>query len=1359
MKKQWSLLLAALMALPMVVQNPAAAGDVTTIDSRSRAYRSGEVLVKFKSSSSVEVRQSPKGKFVTSGVNGVDAALKSLGALEVEPLMPLTSRQAAPKKVRSFSGQVMNVPEVSRLYRVKLDAAKTADVQTAIASLKKLPEVEFAEPNYLVYALATNEDITASESVSAIWSDPLGNQLWGAKDIGLTKLWKVPTLSGKKSVIAIIDTGVDTEHPDLAANIWTNAAESTGVEGADDDGNGFADDLHGWDFVNRTGRMRDNNGHGTHCAGIAAAVGGNKIGVVGANPDAQIMPIAVLQSDGVGDVATIIKGIDYATANGADVISMSFGGYTYSLAEEQALARAYASAVLVAAAGNDYRCIYPHRCSINKQVNNGPMYPAAFTFVLGVESSAEGNVLAGFSNYDEDGALFTNSAFFGEEQLYNYELRAPGVNILSTYPGGKYKTLSGTSMACPLAAGAISRLLMTKEYTNKEILFGDLIHTRNGNMDIYAAYNITDADRRPALSIVSYNLDDTEGGDGDNRADAGETIDLYPTLRNAWGQAENIKIWLTLGENEDPAIVELPTDKVDFGQPLSSYAKATGTNPIRFKVADNCVDGRHIKLQLHATCDNIADELVQDITLVVENGVEIGGVIKEDMTLHAGVHYIVTTPIAVPEGVTLTIEPGTVLKFKESVGINVEGHVKAVGTPEGRIVFTKDELGNGVVGDFIFNIDDNLEYVTIEWLDFFNASIKKLSGNLSKSTIQYCNFYAPESLIQPWIDYSFYDKINFTNCSFYATSSLFGYKTFKKSNFIGNHFKEKTLPSPGIPLPNTQLCNIIGNTISGKPFSISTLNNNVAVVPINSYLGTTCEEIAKVGLWDINDNFGYSEFDLSTMLLRPNPEAPGIVWKVVVNNYDAQDEFEMLPPLGVGKHKFEVYYSKPVSKDFTPTISMGVRPPYTQTAIAEEGSWNEAGDVYTAYLTLTGKMANDGLNRIYVSGGEDLEHFEIPVENSRFNVLVSAAGSMSTGFAAEAGLGKVDLTWEAQDENVDDILGYNLYRYEQLTDSTVSDTVMMNERLLDETTFTDFDVTPGHTYCYYYKIMRTNMAENSPSHTVAATPLTASKGDANGSMTIDVADVVTEIGYLTNQDPQPFIFEAADVNSDTEINILDVVGTVNIILTPEEEGIGSLVNATATYTVENGILYVETPVALAGLQFAFNAPAESEFAPLEALDGFEKAGQWTAVDRYTYLVYSMSGKTLAPGKHALMRIGTAETAEVILSDTRGKNVLAVSGDVTGIGASAQMQMQVPYPNPFTTQVTVPYIIGKEGGHTVRLVFTDLVGRVLHVHNAVQGYGRYEYTWRTNGRLTPGSYLVSLYVDGALMQTSKLLRVR
>ena len=112
--------------------------------------------------------------------------------------------------------------------------------------------------------------------------------------------------------------------------------------------------------------MRDNNGHGTHCAGIAAASGGNGIGITGANPDALIMPLTALQSDGTGDVAKIIKAIDYAAANGADIISMSFGGYNDSKDEREALAKAYSKAVLVAAAGNDNLCIYPHLCPENK---------------------------------------------------------------------------------------------------------------------------------------------------------------------------------------------------------------------------------------------------------------------------------------------------------------------------------------------------------------------------------------------------------------------------------------------------------------------------------------------------------------------------------------------------------------------------------------------------------------------------------------------------------------------------------------------------------------------------------------------------------------------------------------------------------------------------------------------------------------------------------------------------------------------------------------------------------------------------------------------------------------------------------
>ena len=171
------------------------------------------------------------------------------------------------------------------------------------------------------------------------------------------------------------------------------------------------------------------------------------------------MPVTVMQSDGTGDVATIIKGIDYAAANGADVINMSFGGYAYSIAEEQALARAYQTAVLVAAAGNDCMIINPDkRCPVCREWG-APMFPAAFTFVLGVEASNRDGSRASFSNYDDDGPTFSA---FGEEKLYNYELRAPGTAMTSTFPGGKYKALNGTSMASPLVAGAISRLLQCK---------------------------------------------------------------------------------------------------------------------------------------------------------------------------------------------------------------------------------------------------------------------------------------------------------------------------------------------------------------------------------------------------------------------------------------------------------------------------------------------------------------------------------------------------------------------------------------------------------------------------------------------------------------------------------------------------------------------------------------------------------------------------------------------------------------------------------------------------------------------------------------------------------------------------------
>lgn len=343
--------LAAVAVFGVSAQNPYAGSyDVNRMDARP-AYRQGQVIVKFKTEgvqTRTTLRKSKSGVKAQASAGTLNGLLDKYGASEAEELMPLTGAKVTPmRKLRkSLNGTIVKDQDLSSLYLLRLDAKKTANLDEVLESFRALPEVDYAEPNYLVYACSTGDAATYS-------SDPLYSQQWGISAINLDKLWNEPIINEKRPVIAILDTGVDIAHPDLADNIWTNALESDGAEGSDDDGNGFIDDIHGWDFVNQSARMRDNNGHGTHCAGIAAAVGGNGIGIAGANPNALIMPITVMQSDGSGDVGTIIKGIDYARANGADVLSMSFGGTRHSLAEYDALAKAYQNAVLVAAAGNE----------------------------------------------------------------------------------------------------------------------------------------------------------------------------------------------------------------------------------------------------------------------------------------------------------------------------------------------------------------------------------------------------------------------------------------------------------------------------------------------------------------------------------------------------------------------------------------------------------------------------------------------------------------------------------------------------------------------------------------------------------------------------------------------------------------------------------------------------------------------------------------------------------------------------------------------------------------------------------------------------------------------------------------------
>lgn len=298
----------------------------------------------------------------------------------------------------------------------------------------KLPEgvstaegMAMLEGDEQIAYVTSNDKRTPSLSAN----DEKTAEMWGLKTIQAEQAWERTTGSRNGPVIAVLDTGIDVNHPDLAPNLWTNPGEIPG-NGIDDDGNGVVDDVHGYNATDGSGNPADDYGHGTHCAGTIGAVGNNEIGVTGVNWQAQLMPVKMMVN-GEGTVADTVRAVFYATQNGATITSNSYGG-PYSQPEYEAFA---ASPLLhICAAGNegndnDVSRFYPDQKPIG--------YPATFELpnVISVAASNDRERLASFSNY-------------GDQTV---DLAAPGTSILSTLPGGGYGTKSGTSMATPHVAG------------------------------------------------------------------------------------------------------------------------------------------------------------------------------------------------------------------------------------------------------------------------------------------------------------------------------------------------------------------------------------------------------------------------------------------------------------------------------------------------------------------------------------------------------------------------------------------------------------------------------------------------------------------------------------------------------------------------------------------------------------------------------------------------------------------------------------------------------------------------------------------------------------------------------------------
>lgn len=631
------------------------------------------------------------------------------------------------------------------------------DTEEAVKYLHKLDVFETVDYDYVMKSDGDTVDISGNT---------YAEDLTYLDTMGIKKGWEHNANNNKYPggsadvVIAIIDTGVDYNHIDLRNNIWVNSAEIPG-NGIDDDGNGYVDDVNGWDWVGNDNDPMDDNGHGTHVAGIAAAEN-NKTGTVGVAYNCKIMCLKAGNSSGYFNNSDIAEAIQYAYMNGASVINMSFGGSSISIAVEDALMDAYNQCVLVAAAGNGSMC-NALSCPLHF---TGVSYPAALPYVIGVMScNANGTTRSAFSNFDHYP--------YGTVE---YEVYACGEQIPSTWPNNKYATLSGTSMACPVVAGIAAVLRST--YPDREVYSNKYIQsqivntgTKHAYVDQYIGidgghavadlYEALTYIPKPNVKLYDYyifdNVEFSDKNNGNGIIDAGETIRIGVELRNIGGVASDVNVTIDTIRNGDASITDpyfnITTNAITLSD-IGTYSVRNGgyvyengmivgvQNYFEVVVADNCPNDYLADFNVHFTYKNglddkdttiytNEDDLYKTFTISVTNGVYLPTQFTEDKTLTADKLYILPYSTYIHEGVTVTIEPGTRIQFYTDdtdsmyydTGIpyiNVKGRLISNGSIDAPVeMFPCDSMGNYIVD--IRRVDDG--YVELNYTNITNAEI------------------------------------------------------------------------------------------------------------------------------------------------------------------------------------------------------------------------------------------------------------------------------------------------------------------------------------------------------------------------------------------------------------------------------------------------------------------------------------------------------------------------------------------------------------------------------------------------------------------------------------------------------------
>lgn len=498
------------------------------------------------------------------------------------------SQSAQVEKIR-LPSSAADHPVLSRIFRI--DLPETENPAAWINRLEAASGVMWAELAPVRFTCDIKPE--GRDGIDAPPGDPFFQLQWYLDKIHAVPAWDV-TRGDSTVIIAIVDVGVDYDHPDLAQNKWINFEEMNGIEGVDDDGNGFRDDIYGWDFVDDDADPRPSgrDGHGTHVAGIAAACTDNSYGMAGVSWNCRFMPVRA----GMGNsIFYGYEGVIYASANGADVINLSWGSDTPSNIER--ITAEYAEeqgALLVAAAGNQSR----GRMSSSH-------FPADYEGVLSVAAVSSGDTLAYFSNYN-----------------HLVDISAPGDRILSTIPDNNYAVESGTSMATPIVAGAAGLLKalhpdwLPRQIRLQLMLSSDPVDNLNpafvdsmgyGRLNLFRAVS----DDIGGFDLVAMDLNEGTGSNHNGIIEPGERVFLTVYLKNMLGKAASVTGRLI---TEDLYVLVDPAAH-DFGVVQPGAECTNLESPLKLRIIPNTPVGKRVTCELSLSGEDI---LTQSFPIVID---------------------------------------------------------------------------------------------------------------------------------------------------------------------------------------------------------------------------------------------------------------------------------------------------------------------------------------------------------------------------------------------------------------------------------------------------------------------------------------------------------------------------------------------------------------------------------------------------------------------------------------------------------------------------------------------------------------------------------------------------------------------